>query len=151
MKKFLVVLCCVALCGCGSVVRKQPEILNTQIEKLPEIQLSPVLPDRPKATIVVDSQGNKYGGFDLRSMDALNQYAKQSEANTRALQELVSAHNQLIQQRNLMVDLVKREEERGNMYSTMYTESQNQIAEERRLNFVEKAFLQAIILLGLVL
>ncbi|MNV83406.1 hypothetical protein D3C71_1772090 [compost metagenome] len=97
------------------------------------------------------ADGTEYSGFDLNGMDQLNTYAKQAEANTQSLKTLVTAHNATIQQRNLLTTLVRQQEERGNTYSRLYTESQNQLESERRYNAIEKAIMQALIVIGLAL
>lgn len=129
---------------------REPEILHTEFQDLKPISVDAKLPERPVG-VLVSSDGNEYVGFGLSDMNELNTYAKQAEANTVALKNLVVAHNATIQQRNLLTTLVKQQEERGNMYSRLYTESQNQLESERRYNAIEKAIMQALIVIGLAL
>lgn len=148
MKK-LVLIFALALAGCATP--REPEISHTEFQDLKPISLDAQLPVRPQGVLVTGADGTEYSGFDLNGMDSLNTYAKQAEANTQSLKTLVTAHNATIQQRNLLTTLVRQQEERGNTYSRLYTESQNQLESERRYNAIEKAIMQALIVIGLAL
>lgn len=148
MKRLPLVLMCLVIVGCTTP--RQPELLNTSFDDLKPVTLNPSLPAKPKA-VEVYFDGQVYGGFDLRGMNDLNHYSKQSEANTEALRELVTAHNHVIEQRNLLTRIAKQQEDRGNTYSRLYTESQNQLESERTRSSIEKAILQLIILVGIAL
>lgn len=148
--KRLVLICSLAMLAACATPR-EPEILHTEFEDLKPVSLNPQLPERPLGVSVTATDGNEYVGFDFDGMNQLNTYARQAEANTLALKTLVSAHNETIVQRNLLTTLVRQQEDRGNMYSRLYTESQNQLEGERRYNAIEKAILQALIVIGLAL
>lgn len=149
MKRLVLICSMLSLVACTTP--REPEILHTEFEDLKPVSLDPRLPERPLGVSVTATDGNEYVGFDLDGMNQLNTYAKQAEANTLALKTLVSAHNETIVQRNLLTTLVRQQEDRGNMYSRLYTESQNQLDSERRYNAIEKAILQALIVIGLAL
>lgn len=148
MRKLVLLGVLLSLAACATP--REPEILHTEFQDLKPISVDAKLPERPVG-VLVSSDGNEYVGFGLSDMNELNTYAKQAEANTVALKNLVVAHNATIQQRNLLTTLVKQQEERGNMYSRLYTESQNQLESERRYNAIEKAIMQALIVIGLAL
>lgn len=149
MKKLVLILALAGVAGCATP--REPEISHTEFQELKPVSLDPQLPVRPKGVLVTGTDGEQYSGFDLVGMDELNTYAKQAEQNTLALKTLVVAHNQTVQQRNLLTQLVRQHEERGNTYSRLYTESQNQLESERRYNAIEKAIMQALIVIGLAL
>lgn len=149
MRKLVLIFVSLALVACASP--REPEILHTEFQDLKPISIDPKLPERPQGVLVTGTDGNQYAGFNLVGMNELSTYAKQAESNTIALKTLVSAHNETIQQRNLLTQFAKQQETRGNTYSRLYTESQNQLESERRYNAIEKAILQALILVGLAL
>lgn len=149
MRKLVLLVVLMSLAACTTP--REPEILHTEFQDLKPISLDAKLPDRPTGVLVTATDGKEYIGFDLNNSNALNTYGKQAEANTSALKTLVDAQNQTIQQRNLLTTLVRQQEDRGNMYSRLYTESQNQLESERRYNAIEKAFMQALIVIGLAL
>jgi hypothetical protein len=149
MKRLVLICVLASLAACATP--REPEILHTEFEDLKPVSLDPQLPERPLGVSVTATDGTEFVGFDLNGMNQLNTYARQAEANTQALKTLVSAHNETIIQRNLLTTLVRQQEDRGNMYSRLYTESQNQLDSERRYNAIEKAILQALIVIGLAL
>lgn len=149
MKKLVLMVVLLTLAACATP--REPEISHTEFQDLKPIQIDPQLPERPKGVLVTGTDGEQYAGFNLVGMDELNTYAKQAEQNTLALKTLATAHNETIQQRNLLTTLVRQQEERGNTYSRLYTESQNQLESERRYNSIEKAIMQALIVIGLAL
>lgn len=149
MRKLVLMFTLLALAACTTP--REPEIMHTEFQDLKPIAIDPKLPERPKGVLVTGTDDNQYVGFNLVGMDELNTYAKQAEANTLALQKVVTANNETVQQRNLLTKLVQQQESRGNTYSRLYTESQNQLESERRYNAIEKAILQALLLIGLAL
>jgi hypothetical protein len=149
MRKLVLLVVVMSLAACATP--REPEILHTEFQDLKPISLDAKLPDRPTGVLVTATDGKEYVGFDLNNANALNTYGKQAEANTAALKTLVEAQNQTVQQRNLLTTLVRQQEDRGNMYSRLYTESQNQLESERRYNAIEKALMQALIVIGLAL
>lgn len=149
MNKLVLIFALACVTGC--TVPREPEISHTEFQDLKPISLDPTLPVRPQGVLVTGTDGEQYAGYNLVGMDELNTYAKQAEQNTLALKTLVVANNQTVAQRNLLTQLVRQHEERGNTYSRLYTESQNQLESERRYNAIEKAIMQALIIIGLAL
>ena len=108
------------------------------------------LPERPTPTpLAVD--GIEYAGFTVTQLDQLTDYTKQSKKNTDGLNLLVTAHNQTIDQYNLMVDIAKQQEARANENYARYTQEFEDHQTDKRWWAVEKIFWQALAIIGLAL
>lgn len=84
-------------------------------------------------------------------MDQLTAYAIQAKQNTDGLNKLVDAHNQTIEQTNLLVDIAKQQEARANSNYALYVEEFNAHERDKTWWSVEKIFWQALAILGLAL
>jgi len=84
-------------------------------------------------------------------MDQLTAYVTQAKQNTEGLNKLVDAHNQTIEQNNLLVDIAKQQEARANSNYALYVEEFNAHERDKTWWSVEKIFWQAIAILGLAL
>jgi len=84
-------------------------------------------------------------------MDQLTAYVTQAKQNTEGLNKLVAAHNQTIEQNNLLVDIAKQQEARANSNYALYVEEFNAHERDKTWWSVEKIFWQAIAILGLAL
>lgn len=108
------------------------------------------LPERPIPTpLVVD--GKDWAGFSVTQLDQLSDYAKQASANTKGLNLLTQAHNQTIEQYNLMVDIAKQQEARANEYQARYVQEFEDHQSDRRWWQIEKIFWQTLAIVGLAL
>ena len=84
-------------------------------------------------------------------MNQLTDYAKQAKANTEGLNLLVTAHNQTIDQHNLMVDIAKQQEARANQNYALYVKEFNAHESDKQWWTLEKIVWQAIAIIGLAL
>lgn len=75
----------------------------------------------------------------------------QARQNTDGLNQLVVAHNQVIDQANLLVDIAKQQEARANSNYALYVEEFNAHERDKTWWSVEKIFWQALAILGLAL
>jgi hypothetical protein len=121
-----------------------------QLKKLEKITLQASLPERP-TPLAIQSDGKEYAGFTLTQLDQLSDYAKQSKKNTDGLNLLAGAHNQTIDQYNLMVDIAKQQEARANENYARYVQEFDDHQNDKRWWSVEKIFWQAIAIIGLAL
>jgi hypothetical protein len=121
-----------------------------QLKKLEKITLQASLPERP-TPLAIQSDGKEYAGFTLTQLDQLSDYAKQSKKNTDGLNLLAGAHNQTIEQYNLMVDIAKQQEARANENYARYVQEFDDHQNDKRWWSVEKIFWQAIAIIGLAL
>lgn len=108
------------------------------------------LPERP-TPLSIQANGVEYAGFTLTQLDQLSDYAKQSKKNTDGLNLLATAHNQTIDQYNLMVDIAKQQEGRANDNYTKYLQEFDDHQNDKRWWAVEKIFWQALAIIGLAL
>jgi hypothetical protein len=121
-----------------------------QLKKLDKITLQASLPERP-TPLSIQANGVEYAGFTLTQLDQLSDYAKQSKKNTDGLNLLATAHNQTIDQYNLMVDIAKQQEGRANDNYTKYLQEFDDHQNDKRWWAVEKIFWQALAIIGLAL
>ena len=108
------------------------------------------LPARP-SPIAIQNNGVSYAGFTVSQLDQLTDYAKQAEANTKALNLLADAHNSTIRQYNLMVDIAKQQEARANENHARYVQEFEDHQSDKRWWAIEKVFWQALAIIGLAL
>lgn len=93
----------------------------------------------------------KYAAFSVESMNQLTDYAKQSKANTEALNALVKAHNAVVDQHNILVDVALQQEARANQNYELYVQEYNAHERDKQWFTVEKIFWQALAVIGLAL
>ncbi len=108
------------------------------------------LPARP-SPIAIQNNGVAYAGFTVSQLDQLTDYAKQAEANTKALNLLADAHNSTIRQHNLMVDIAKQQEARANENYSRYVQEFEAHQSDKQWWAIEKVFWQALAIIGLAL
>lgn len=108
------------------------------------------MPNKPAAK-KVSVDGVSYMAFDLTGANQLDTYANQAKANTEALKSLSVAHNQTINQYNLMVDIAKQQEARANQNYVNYQNAVEEHDNDKKWWAVEKVFWQALAIIGLAL
>lgn len=92
-----------------------------------------------------------YAGFTVTQLDQLTDYVKQAKKNTDGLNLLVKAHNQTIEQYNLMVDVAKQQEARANEYQARWVQEVEDHQTDQRWWQIEKIFWQTLAIVGLAL
>lgn len=127
MKLIALMLSLVVLAGCQSsrvAVEESDRYSQLQASEPLKAQAG-TLPQTPKVRIVNDAQGEPVAVIDQAGLDQLDAYRAVARQNTEALTLLIDAHNGLVQQRNLMLENLKLEEQRSNFYAEQYAVSEN--------------------------
>ncbi|MNV81468.1 hypothetical protein D3C71_1751350 [compost metagenome] len=63
--------------------------------------------------------------LDSVSVQKLTAYEQAAQKNTEALNQIIVAHNGLVDQRNVMLQTLTLEEERANFFQQRYAETEN--------------------------
>lgn len=135
-------------CMTQKQLQQSPEL---QLKKSEKITLQGSLPQKPNPSSITALDGKEYSAFTVTQMDQLTAYVTQAKQNTEGLNKLVDAHNQTIEQNNLLVDIAKQQEARANSNYALYVEEFNAHERDKTWWSVEKIFWQAIAILGLAL
>ena len=146
MKMVLAVLALSVLTGCG-VTQVQPDKSDrySALEKVDALQAKAVdLPAVPQIKIQTIGE-ERFATLDTTGMNQLNAYRQAAKQNTEALKLLLDAHNGLVVQRNLMLENLKLEEERGNYYAERYADTENQRRQQYRELTTELLIHKAVI------
>lgn len=120
------------------------------LQKLQPVQMQATLPPKPDIT-AAQVDGKEVAVLDLANTRKLTDYVRQSKANTEGLNLLVAAHNQTIEQHNLVVDVALQQEQRANQNYALYLKEQQDHERDKTWWAVEKVFWQALAIIGLAL
>lgn len=147
MKMVLAVLALSVLTGC-SMTQVQPDKSDRYSVLAPVDSLNAKAVDLPAVPQVkIQTIGEeRFATLDTAGMNQLNAYRQAAKQNTEALQLLLTAHNGLVTQRNLMLENLKLEEERGNYYAERYADTENQRRQQYRELTTELLIHKAVII-----
>lgn len=140
--------------GCSPAPVKPP---ITEHEPIPQIEQidTKALPVPAKPPVVaVEHNGQTYAGYTSEGLDQLKKAYAVARANTKALQEIIDAHNSLVRERNAIAKMVMLEQERADRLAKMWAEAESQRRYEQWANRNRLMFYETIMLLmaiGLVL
>ena len=125
MKLIALFLSLAVLAGCQSNrIVVEPSDRYAELHTIEPIQASAVaLPDTPQLR-VAEVNGEQVAVLNKEGVDKLTAFRAASRQNTEALELLLTAHNGLVQQRNLMLENLRLEEQRGNFYAEQYAVSE---------------------------
>lgn len=125
MKTLALLLSLAVLVGCASnKVEVEQSDRYAKLEPAQHIKASPVpLPQTPQLKIA-EVGGQEVAVLDGDGVNALNAYRAAARQNTEALALLLTAHGGLVDQRNLMLENLKLEENRANFYAERYAVSE---------------------------
>lgn len=150
IRLLLIGLILILLLGCTSQkpLTTPPELQLRPSEKL---TLQASLPQKPSPISITAVDGKRYAAFDVKGLDQLTDYVEQSKQNTAGLNLLVAAHNQSVEQNNLLIGIAKQQEARANTNYALYVEEFNAHERDKTWWSVEKIFWQALAIIGLAL
>lgn len=125
MKMIALFLSLAVLVGCQSNrIAFEPSDRYADLSQVEAIQAAAVpLPESPKLRII-EAQGEQVAALNKEGVDKLTALRDASRQNAEALELLLTAHNGLVQQRNLMLENLRLEEQRGNFYAEQYAVSE---------------------------
>lgn len=124
--KYLALVLAVFLTGCG-VQQVQVEPSDRYSKLVPTEKLNAAAVDLPKPDKLQIKQidGTSYAVLDSQGVQKLSAYEAAAKQNTDALSLLITAHNGLVDQRNVMLQTLTLEEERANFFQQKYAETEN--------------------------
>ena len=123
---FSLLLATAVLSGCANQdVTIEPSDRYSKLEATQKLDAVAVpLPTTAKLNIkTVD--GASVAVLDASGVNKLIAYETASKQNAEALSLLITAHNGLVDQRNLMLQTLTLEESRANFFAQKYAESEN--------------------------
>lgn len=124
--KYLALIAVLALTGCGT--QQVPVESSDRYSKLvPAEKLdTQALPLIVRDKLQIKSiDGASYAVLDSVGVQKLSAYEQAAKQNTEALGQLITAHNGLVDQRNVMLQTLTLEEERANFFQQRYAETEN--------------------------
>lgn len=134
------------LVGCSGNVKPPVTSNYDDVPALQQIKLEPSTAAFPKARVVTE-QGTEYMAFTAAEGDQILAYRNASKNNREALEHMVAAHNNVITERNLMVDALKLEEARKNAMAEAYAEAENGRRYEQTTRIIETSIYKAILVI----
>ncbi len=149
MKVLALVLTLLLVVGC-SPAQVKPFQSNSaaSIDLLESIELEVrEVPAKPEASVVTDVGGVEYAGFDTDGIDQLEHIIVVAEANTVALQEMESATNAIIKERNATVKLLDIEEKRANLMASQWADAENRRRHEEQAQSIRQTIYEFVIVL----
>jgi hypothetical protein len=147
MIRVLLIYVAALLSGCASHLEFTPSDRYANVSELTAIEAQ-ALPLPTKPQLVSSSHEGKRGAFiDAKGVETLLQYSERAETNTEALDQLLVTYNQLIDQHNSLVYVLKAEEGRSNFYNQMYVETENLRRDQQRQFMIDSAIQRTLLLL----
>jgi hypothetical protein len=124
--KMLALLLCVALAGCANQdITIEPSNRYAKLEPTAKLEASAVPLPTPSKLSIKTVDGAQVAVLDATGVNKLIAYETASKQNAEALSLLITAHNGLVDQRNLMLQTLTLEESRANFFAQKYAESEN--------------------------
>lgn len=146
----LILASIVIISGCASTVEPPVTANYADLESTPHVSLKPAVLKFPKAKVVTEN-GVEYVAFTVEDSDKIIEYRQASKNNRDALVAMVGAHNEVIAERNILVDTLKLEEARKNYMAERYADAENGRRYEQRENLIETSIYKALlVIIGLV-
>lgn len=121
-----VLLAAILLSGCASQhIEIEPTDRYSQLDRINAIETHSIeLPGVPRLEVrTLDNQ--VVAVLDKDGVDRLQEFRDAANQNNEALALLLSAHNDLIIQRNLMLENMRLEESRANFYAQQFVIAEN--------------------------
>lgn len=123
--KYIALVLAVFLTGCGT--QQVPVETSDRYSKLePAAKLDATAVELPATDKLQIRQvdGVRYATLDSVGVQKLSAYQAAAKQNTEALQLLITAHNGLVDQRNVMLQTLTLEEDRANFFQQKYAETE---------------------------
>jgi len=124
--KYIALVLAVFLTGCGT--QQVPVEPSDRYSKLvPTEKLNAVAAELPQTDKLQIKQidGTSYAVLNSVGVQKLSAFEAAAKQNTEALQLLITAHNGLVDQRNVMLQTLTLEEDRANFFQQKYAETEN--------------------------
>lgn len=133
------------LTGCASNMEAPVTSNYSKIEALQQVTVSPSVALFPKAQ-VIENNGTEYMAFSASEGDEILAYRNASKNNREALEHMVAAHNNVVAERNLMVQALSLEESRKNAMAQAYAEAENGRRYEQQTRMIETTVYKILLL-----
>lgn len=124
--KYIALVLAVFLTGCGT--QQVPVETSDRYSKLvPTEKLNAVAAPLPATDKLQIKQidGTSYAVLNSVGVQKLSAFEAAAKQNTEALSLLITAHNGLVDQRNVMLQTLTLEEDRANFFQQKYVETEN--------------------------
>lgn len=124
--KYIALVLAVFLTGCGT--QQVPVETSDRYSKLvPTEKLNAVAAPLPATDKLQIKQidGTSYAVLNSVGVQKLSAFEAAAKQNTEALSLLITAHNGLVAQRNVMLQTLTLEEDRANFFQQKYAETEN--------------------------
>lgn len=124
--KYIALVLAVFLTGCGT--QQVPVETSDRYSKLvPTEKLNAVAAPLPATDKLQIKQidGTSYAVLNSVGVQKLSAFEAAAKQNTEALSLLITAHNGLVDQRNVMLQTLTLEEDRANFFQQKYAETEN--------------------------
>lgn len=124
--KYIALVLAVFLTGCGT--QQVPVETSDRYSKLvPAEKLNAVAAPLPATDKLQIKQidGTSYAVLNSVGVQKLSAFEAAAKQNTEALSLLITAHNGLVDQRNVMLQTLTLEEDRANFFQQKYAETEN--------------------------
>lgn len=124
--KYIALVLAVFLTGCGT--QQVPVETSDRYSKLvPTEKLNAVAAPLPATDKLQIKQidGTSYAVLNSVGVQKLTAFEAAAKQNTEALSLLITAHNGLVDQRNVMLQTLTLEEDRANFFQQKYAETEN--------------------------
>lgn len=124
--KYIALVLAVLLTGCGT--QQVPvETSDRYSQLVPAEKLNAVAAPLPATDKLQIKQidGTSYAVLNSVGVQKLSAFEAAAKQNTEALSLLITAHNGLVDQRNVMLQTLTLEEDRANFFQQKYAETEN--------------------------
>lgn len=124
--KYIALVLAVFLTGCGT--QQVPvETSDRYSQLVPAEKLNAVAAPLPATDKLQIKQidGTSYAVLNSVGVQKLSAFEAAAKQNTEALSLLITAHNGLVDQRNVMLQTLTLEEDRANFFQQKYAETEN--------------------------
>lgn len=124
--KTLALVLVLALAGCANHdVTIEPSDRYAELKPTEHLAVQPVTLPALSKLAIKSVEGTQVAVLDAQGVNRLNAYEEASKQNTQALSLLLTAHNGLVDQRNVMLQTLSLEEARANFFQQKYAETEN--------------------------
>lgn len=123
--KHIALVLAVFLTGCGTQqVPVEPSDRYSKLVPTEKLNATAVTLPKPDKLQIKQIDGTSYAVLDSVGVQKLSAYEAAAKQNTEALSLLITAHNGLVDQRNVMLQTLTLEEDRANFFQQKYAETE---------------------------
>lgn len=146
MRSLVLLLVVLLVTGCSTSVPAPVTSNYANIPSLNQVKLEPSQAQFPKARIVTEN-GIEYMAFTAEEGDQILAYRNASKNNREALTAMVGAHNEVVAERNILVQALKLEEAQKNSLARAYAEAENGRRQEQQTRIIETTIYKALLII----